>query len=134
VLRFRLPACALLLAVAAAGCTSEEPAPPPITRTVAPPLNQTGPSTPDQRPVTAIQIDHRAGKTTVNGSTSLTQGTVVDLTVLSDVDDQVIIEPLQLSTTLSGGSARLQFTATAPGTFPIRLRDNGIELTSLKIT
>ncbi|WP_258953417.1 hypothetical protein [Lentzea californiensis] len=115
-------------------CTSDEPAPPSVTRTVAPPLNQTGPNTPDQRPVTAIQIDHRTGKTTVNGSTSLTQGTVVDLTVLSDLDDQVTIEVLQLSTTLTGGSARLQFTATTPGTFPIRLRDNKIELATLKVT
>lgn len=133
-LRFRLLACALPLALTATGCTSDEPAPPPVTRTVAAPLNQTGPSTPDQRPVTAVQIDHREGKTTVNGSTSLTQGTVVDLTVLSDVDDQIIIEALQLSTTLSGGSARLQFTATTPGTFPIRLRDKGTELAALKIT
>lgn len=133
-LSFRLPACALLLVIAAAGCTSAEPAPPPVTRTVAPPLNQSGPSTPDQRPVTTVQINHRAGKTTVSGSTALTQGQVVDLTVLSDVDDQVIIEPLQLSATLSGGSARLQFTATTPGTFPIRLRDKGTELATLKIT
>ncbi|NKE62587.1 hypothetical protein FXN61_40020 [Lentzea sp. PSKA42] len=84
--------------------------------------------------MTAVQIDHRAGKTSINGNTALTQGTVVDLTVLSDVDDQVIIEALQLSTTLSGGSARLQFTATTPGTFPIRLRDRGTELATLKIT
>lgn len=132
--RFRLLACALPLVLATAACSAEEPAPPPVTRTVAPPLNQSGPSTPDQRPVTAVQIDHRAGKTTVNGSTSLARGTVIDLTVLSDVDDQVIIEALQLSTTLSGGSARLQFTATTPGSFPIRLRDKGIELASLKIT
>jgi hypothetical protein len=133
VLNFRLPTCALLLVVATAGCTSEEPAPPPVTRTVAPPLNQSGPSTPDQRPVASVQIDRRAGKTTVNGSTSLAQGQVVDLTVLSDVDDHVIIEALHLSTPLSGGSARLQFTATTAGTFPIRLRDTGIDLATLKI-
>ncbi|WP_170154714.1 hypothetical protein [Lentzea atacamensis] len=84
--------------------------------------------------MTAVQIDHRAGKTTVNGSTSLAQGTVIDLTVLSDADDQVVIEALQLSTPLSGGSARLQFTATKPGTFPIRLRDKGIELATVNIT
>lgn len=132
-LRFRLLACALPLVLAATACTSDEPAS-PVTRTVAAPLNQTGPSTPDQRPVTALQIDHHAGKTTVSGNTALTQGTVVDLTVLSDVDDQVIIEALQLSTTLAGGSARLQFTATTPGAFPIRLRDQGTELATLNIT
>lgn len=131
--RFRLLACALPLALAVAACSSEEPAPPRVTRTVAPPLNQTGPSTPDQRPVTAVQIDHRGGKTTVSGSTSVSQGQVVDLTVLSDVDDRVVIEALQLSTPLSGGSARLQFTATKPGTFPIRLQDKGIDLATLRI-
>ncbi len=131
--RFRLLACALPLALAAVACSSEEPAPPPVTRTVAPTLNQTGPSTPDRRPVTAVQIDHRAGKTTVSGSTSLSQGQVVDLTVLSDVDDRVVIEALQLSTPLAGGSARLQFTATVPGTFPIRLQDKGIDLATLQI-
>ena len=130
----RLLACALPLLLAVTGCTSEESTPPPVTKTVAAPLKQSGPNTPDQRPVTAVQIDHRAGKTTVNGNTSLTQGAVVDLTVLSDVDDQVTIEALQLSTALSGGSARLQFTATMPGTFPIRLRDKNTELATLKIT
>jgi hypothetical protein len=59
---------------------------------------------------------------------------VIDLTVLSDVDDQVTIEALQLSTTLSGGSARLQFTATMPGTFPIRLRNKDTELATLRIS
>jgi hypothetical protein len=83
--------------------------------------------------VTAVQIDHRAGRTTVNGSTSLAQGAVVDLTVLSDVDDQVVIEALRLSTPLSGGSARLQFTATKPGAFPIRLQGKGIDLATLQI-
>ncbi|WP_112277248.1 hypothetical protein [Lentzea terrae] len=83
--------------------------------------------------MTAVQIDHRAGKTTVSGSTSLSQGQVVDLTVLSDVDDRVVIEALQLSTPLAGGSARLQFTATVPGTFPIRLQDKGIDLATLQI-
>jgi hypothetical protein len=104
-----------------------------VTRTVAAPLNQSGPNTPDQRPVAAVQIDHRAGKTTVSGNTSLARGQVVDLTVLSDVDDHVIIEALHLSTSLSGGSARLQFTATTPGTFPIRLQDKGIDLAALQI-
>jgi hypothetical protein len=53
--------------------------------------------------------------------------------VLSDVDDQVIIEALRLSTPLTGGSARLQFTATTPGTFPIRLQGKGIDLATLRI-
>lgn len=59
---------------------------------------------------------------------------MVDLTVLSDVDDRVIIEALQVSTPLSGGSARLQFAATTPGTFPIRLQGLGIDLAVLQIT
>lgn len=61
------------------------------------------------------------------------QGQVVDLTVLSDVDDQVVVEALRLSTQLSGGSARLQFTATTSGTFPVRLPDTGIDLATLTI-
>lgn len=133
-LRPRRLACALPLLIALTACTAQEPAPPPVTRTVAAPLNQSGPNTPDQRPVNAVQIDHRGGRTTVSGSTSLTQGAIVDLTVLSDVDDQVTIDALRLSTALSGGSGRLQFTATTPGTFPVRLRDNGIDLTTLTIT
>lgn len=53
--------------------------------------------------------------------------------VLSDVDDQVVIEALHLTTPLSGGSARLQFTATTPGEFPVRLRDKGVDLATLRI-
>lgn len=132
-LRVRLLAYTLPLVLLATACTSDEPVS-PVAPTIAVPLNQTGPSTPDQRPVTAVQIDHRAGKTDINGKTTLVQGTVIDLAVLSDLEDQVIIEALQLSTTLSGGSARLQFTATTPGTFPILLRDQGVVLATLHVS
>ncbi|MEV0681663.1 hypothetical protein AB0I60_34585 [Actinosynnema sp. NPDC050436] len=82
----------------------------------------------------SIQITHRAGTTALAGTTGpIPQGTVVEISVLADIDDQVLVEPLGISTALSGGSAQLRFTAGTPGTFSIRLRDKGLELTSLTV-
>jgi hypothetical protein len=124
---------AVIATATLSACTSEPPPqPPPAPGTT--PIQQSGPTTPDRRPIVNIQITYEQGRTTPQPEKlAIDLGSIVDLVIHSDVDDQAVLNGLDLSTPVTGGSGGLQFTATEPGSFPLTLQNHNISLTMLQI-
>lgn len=103
-------------ALTLAAC-SGEPAPSPTTDAVE------------------IEVEVEEGEVDGPGRVSVTQGARIDLTVESDLPDEVHVHGYDLTADVGPGQpARIEFRASIAGIFEIELEDSGLLLLQLEVT
>lgn len=134
----RAGACLLLLG-ALVGCSEEPPiatTPRPVVSSPnAPSVSTALPERPDRAVPQIVNVSLQDGGVTGDtGEVRVNLGSLVRLTVLSDVSDVVVLEGYgQTVLTSVDQAVQLDVLADQRGTFDVRLRDSGMRLTTLVV-
>ena len=67
------------------------------------------------------------------GSLSVELGSMVAVSLVTDVTDSLVIDDLDLAAATNGDAAQLVFVAEEAGTFPVRLRSSGLLVAELVV-
>lgn len=129
----------LLLLAALVGCAEEpvivtEPRP-VISSPNAPDVSTALPERPDRSVPQIVNVSLQDGGVTGDvGQVPVRLGSLVRMTVLADVSDVVVLEGYgQTVQTSVDQAVQLEVLADKAGTFPVRLRDAGMVLTTLVV-
>lgn len=129
----------LLLLGALVGCAEEPPIVttprPVISSPNAPSVSSALPERPDRAIPQIVSVNALDGRVTGDtGQVPVRLGSVVRLTVLADVADVVVVEGYgQTIQTAVDRAVQLEVLADRAGSFDVRLRDSGQQLTTLVV-